>query len=145
MKRYLALALVALAACAPRATTARGGGEVGAVAPRVAVDRFMAAARQQDLQGMTELWGTRKGPAREQMSRNEVEKRVVVMQICLAHDQIRVGNESRPAEDARVYRVELARGAHRRETNVFTVQGPGGRWFVENIELELVKDFCEQP
>ena len=39
-------------------------------------------------------------------------------------------------------RVELQRDGKTRTPVVYTVLGPGGRWYVENLDIAAVKDFC---
>jgi len=50
------------------------------------VDQFLAAVKAQDLQAMSVVWGTSKGPARDQLERSELEKREIIMQGCYDHD-----------------------------------------------------------
>ncbi|HMA20470.1 MAG TPA: hypothetical protein VKO87_06675, partial [Gemmatimonadaceae bacterium] len=78
MKKSL-LALFLLAACAPKATTttttaspvgaapepARSSNVTGGSSPRSAVDAFLTAVKAQDLQGMSVIFGTNRGPARD--------------------------------------------------------------------------------
>jgi hypothetical protein len=39
-------------------------------------------------------------------------------------------------------RIELERGGVTRTPVIYTVRGPGGRWYVENLDIAAVKDFC---
>jgi hypothetical protein len=129
-----------LAACGPKA----GGPLTGAPAPRTAVEQFLAAVRAQDLQAMSIIWGSEKGPARDLIERKELEKRELVMQCMLSHDQFRILNEGPGTAGKRVFRVELKRGPITRVTNFTSAQGPSDRWYVESAELEPVKDLCRQ-
>jgi hypothetical protein len=43
--------------------------------------------KAQDLQTMSAVWGTSRGPAREQIAREELEKRLIIIQCKLDHEQ----------------------------------------------------------
>lgn len=137
--------LFAVAACAtapaPGVTPSASDG-LGAVAPRLAVDAFLDAVRTEDLQAMGATWGTSRGPARETIERTELEKRVIILQCYLQHDSYRVLGETPGEGGRRVVRVEITRGTQKRQPALHTVPGPGGRWYVENVELAAVRDFC---
>lgn len=118
---------------------------LGAAAPRLAVDAFLDAVRTEDIQAMGATWGTTRGPARETIERTELEKRAIILQCYLQHDSYRVINELPGEAGRRVVRVELTRGSDKRSPSLHTVRGPGGRWYVENVELAAVRDFCGLP
>ena len=141
------LLAVLLAACGPRAveTGAAPDQTIGASSPRAAVDRFLGAIRAQDLQAMSVIWGTSNGPARDQMSQDVLEKRELVMQCYLLHDQARVVRDNAGQQGRREFLVELTKGPLVRTTTFYAVQGPRERWFVENVDLEPVKDLCRSP
>ncbi len=141
MKRsLLAVGLMILGACGPRT----GGSLTGAPAPRTAVEQFLAAVRAQDLQAMSTIWGSSKGPARDQIERSELEKRELIMQCMLSHERFRILGETGGSEGRRVFRVELQRSSITRATNFTTVEGPSDRWYVESADLDPVKDLCRQ-
>lgn len=145
MKKLLAVVLVAaVAAChpGPPSTAATTDNRPGGATPEAAVQRFFAAVHAQDLQAMGAVWGTANGAARDNMDRTELEKREVILQCYFNYDTFRVVNEM-PGQDGRhVFRVELVRGGKTRTPSVFTVAGPNGRWFVENLDIAAVRDFC---
>jgi hypothetical protein len=143
MRKLLALVLIAaVAACSPAAPNTAVDNRPGGATPTAAVQRFFAAVHAQDLQAMGAVWGTSAGPARETMDRNEAEKREVILQCYFDFDTFRVLG-TQPAQDGRqVVHVELTRGGRTRTPNVFTVQGPNGRWYVENLDIAAVRDFC---
>ena len=139
---------VTLGACASASGPAPGtssGSGTGAAAPRLAVDAFLDAVRTEDLQAMGSAWGTASGPARATIERTELEKRVIILQCYLQHDSYRVLTETPGESGRRVVRVELVRGNDRRQPALYTVQGPGGRWYVESVEIAAVRDFCGIP
>ena len=130
-------------ASAGAVATAPRGSRAGADNPRAAVEEFLKAVRAQDLQAMSAVWGTQKGPARDQMDRNYLEKAELVMQCFFAHERFRIVNDLPGNENGkRTFRVELTNGGRARETNFYVVQGRGSRWFVENADMDPVKEFC---
>jgi hypothetical protein len=143
-KLLLAFVVAGAAACAsaPPTTSATVDNAPGAKTSIAAVDRFFAAVHAQDLQAMSQVWGTSKGAARDNMDRNELEKREVILQCYFNYDTFRVTGESPTSETRRIVRVELQRDGKTRTPIVYTVMGPGGRWYVENLDIAAVKDFC---
>jgi hypothetical protein len=106
------------------------------------VERFFAAVHAQDLQAMSQVWGTSKGAARDNMDRNELEKREVILQCYFNYDTFRVTSENPTSATRRMVHVELQRDSKTRNPVIYTVMGPGGRWYVENLDIAAVKDFC---
>jgi len=142
-KLLLAIVVLGAAAChtAPPSTSAVDNSP-GAASSVAAVERFFGAVHAQDLQAMSLVWGTSKGSARDNMDRAELEKREVILQCYFNFDTFRVLNESPTSESRRMVRVELQRGGKTRTPVVYTVMGPGGRWYVENLDIAAVRDFC---
>lgn len=142
-KLMLAVMLAGTAACASAPpSTSVVDNSPGAKTSIGAVDRFFAAVRAQDLQAMSLVWGTSKGPARDNMPRAELEKREVILQCYFSSDTFRVLGESPTSDIRRMVRVQLQREGRVRDPIVYTVRGPDGRWYVENLDLAAVKDFC---
>ena len=142
-KLLLAIIVVGAAAChtAPPSTSTVDNSP-GAKTSVGAVERFFAAVHAQDLQAMSLVWGTNHGSARDNMDRAELEKREVILQCYFNYNTFRVLNESPVSESRRTVRVELQRGGRVRTPVIYTVLGPNGRWYVENLDLAAVKDFC---
>jgi hypothetical protein len=142
-KLLLAIVVLGAAAChtAPPSTSAANNSP-GAASSVAAVERFFGAVHAQDLQAMSQVWGTSKGAARDNMDRAELEKREVILQCYFNYDTFRVLNESPTSEVRRMVRVELQRGGRTRTPVIYTVMGPGGRWYVENLDIAAVRDFC---
>jgi len=138
--RFAALALLVLAAChsAPRGAVI----QPGAPTPAVAIERFLGAAKSQDLQALSMIWGTEKGPARDVVDKSQIEKRELIMMCYLNHDTYRVKSEGLAPEGKRVFNVELQRGQMARTTAFTTVQGPASRYYVESVALEPLADLC---
>lgn len=140
MHRSAAFILVAIVAChnVPRT----GVDEPGAPTPQLAVDHFLAAAKAQNLQGLSMAWGTDKGPARDVVDKSQIEKRELIMMCYLNHDSYRMRGEGPGQEGRRTFKVELNRGGLIRTTTVTTVQGPAERYYVEQVALEPLTDLC---
>ena len=91
---------------------------------------------------MSVTFGTSNGPARDNMNREELEKRLIILQCYFNHDKFRILRDF-PGEDKhRVVVVELTRGTVVRSPSFYTIAGPGGRYFVDNMEIAAVRDFC---
>ena len=152
MKKVMAaVVLVAASAChrtvatsAPAtATRPASTGQVGATDAPGAVRAFLAAAHEQDLQAMSLIWGTQAGPVRDQMPRDEMEKRELILMRCLQHDTYQIVTDSPATSGTRVLAVQLKRKDKTQSTNFTTVQGPSNRWFVAKFNLEDMGTFCQ--
>ena len=139
MKTLALLALLTAAGCRPHA----GGQLTGAPSPRAAVESFLSAVRAQDIQALTNVWGDERGPARDRLSRDEVDKRSLIMQCFFNHDRYRIVSDATNQSGQHVFRIELTKGALTRATNFTTTRGPSQRWYVEMAETTPVKDLCE--
>ena len=140
VRLLLLLLLVLPIACRPQG----GGTLTGAADSRSAVESFLRAARAQDLEAMSVIWGTERGPVRDEMERQEREQRELVMMCYLNHDRHQILSET-PGETMRTLAVQLFRGSLTRTTNFVTVLGPGNRWYVQSAELRPLTDFCRTP
>lgn len=119
-------------------------GMTGAAAPRLAVEQFLNAVHAGDLQAMSVIFGSNKGAARDNIPWNELEKREVVLQCYFNSDSYRIVTETPGADGHRVIRAELTKGKVTRQPNFFVIEGPGQRWYVDNMEIAVVRDFCGQ-
>ena len=160
MKKSLVLLFV-LAACGPKVTTTTTSAPVGAPpapvtvpapvsnltgAPsaRTAVEQFLNAVHSQDIQAMSVIFGTKSGPSRDNMNRDELEKRLVILQCYFNHDKFRILGESPGESGHRVVEAELTKQGVSRTPNFYAVQGPESRWYVDNMEIAAVRDFCRK-
>jgi hypothetical protein len=149
VKRTIVL-LLAVAACRSGSTGASSPSPAtpanlpGAAAPRQAVERFLGAAKSQDLQEMSIAWGTAKGPARDQFERTELEKRLIVMQGCYDSDKHRIIDEQPADNGKRILRVELTKGGVTKTPRFTTVKGPSDRWYVEDADFAAVTALCKR-
>jgi hypothetical protein len=150
VKRTILLLVLAAAACrsgssaAPSSSSAPAANLPGAAAPRQAVERFLGAAKSQDLQELSIAWGTSKGPARDQFERSELEKRLIVMQGCYDVEKHRIIDEQAGDNGKRVLRVELTKGAITKTPRFTTVKGPSDRWYVEDADFGAVTSLCKR-
>jgi hypothetical protein len=149
VKRTILLLLLLTAACRSTTPTPAPGSPAaanlpGAAGPRQAVERFLGAARSQDLQEMAIAWGTSKGPARDQFERSELEKRLIVMQGCYDGDKHRIVDEVAGENGKRILRVELSKGALTKTPRFTTVKGPSDRWYVEDADFAAVTALCRR-
>jgi hypothetical protein len=151
--KKLLLAFLVLSACSRATTTTSTGAPgttptgpqlVGAPTPRTAVEQFLAAVRAQDLQAMSVVFGTSSGPSRDNMDREQLEKRLIILQCYFNHDQFRILGENPGEGGHRVFAVQLTRGRLVRMPHFYTIQGPDRRWFVDNMEIAAVREFCRE-
>ena len=142
MRKFAMMVLVVAAACGGGRQSVGAGVSVGAVGPREAVEAFLATVRSKDIQAMSLVWGTSNGPVREQIERNELEKRELLLVCYLKHDSFRVVEDSRSDTGRMLYKVEMQQGQLKRTTTFKAVKGPGERWFMEDVDISLMQDFC---
>jgi len=129
---------------ASRPQTAASSITGGAADPASAVHAFVSAAKAQDLQAMSLVWGTSAGPARASMNRDELEKREIVIVRCITHDSYAIIGDAPGLNGKRVFAVALKRRDLTRTTNFNAVPGPSGRWFVESVDMEPLQEFCNR-
>lgn len=140
--RKLLVMLVVLAACRTAPPTPTGA-VYGTASPRAAVETFLAAIRAGDLQAISYVWGNERGSVIGQMDRAEMERRQLIFQCYFNHDQARVLEQVSAGEpNHTVFRAELTLRGMTRTPTVSTVQGPQGRWYVVDADINAVRDFC---
>jgi hypothetical protein len=137
--------LFLLSACSSANRAGSNGQVTGAPSAQIAVDQFLKAVNAKDLQAMSTVFGTKDGPARETMDRTELEKREVILACYFAHDSARILGEAGGTQGHRDIRVELKKGNLARQTTFYSIRGPGGRWYVDNMDIAAVRDFCGNP
>jgi hypothetical protein len=133
--------VVFLAACSS-ATQRNSAPVTGAAAPQLATQQFLLAAKAGDIQAMSTEWGTKDGPARETMDHSQLEKRLTILACYFKHDSSRIVGEAAGQGGRRDVRVELKKGNLTRQTTFYTIKGPSDRWYVENMDIAAVRDFC---
>lgn len=108
----------------------------------MAVETFLNAVRSQDIQAMSVIFGTNRGPSRDNMNRDELEKRLIILQCYFNHDKFRILSETPGDGGHRIVATELTRGTNIRIPRFYTIQGPANRFYVDNMEIAAVRDFC---
>jgi hypothetical protein len=138
--------LFTAAACSTGTQTAANSGQLtGAATAQLAVDQFLRAVNAKDIQAMGTVFGTKDGPARQTMDRTELEKRLIILQCYFEHNASRMVGEEAGAGGHREVRIELKKGNLIRQSTFYTIQGPGRRWYVDNMDIAAVRDFCGNP
>ena len=134
----------ATASSAPLPAVAPSGNTTGAADAKGAVLAFLDAAKNQDLQALSSVWGSTEGSVRDTgaIPREELEKRELVMLCYLTHDTHQILSEAPAANNERVIAAQLRRGTLARTANFYAVAGPGGRWYVRQFDMEPLTDFC---
>jgi len=143
------MAVVLVAACrtsppvvVSTATRPATGNATGGADALGAIRAFMAAAKQQDLQALGGVWGNANGPARDAISREELEKRELIMMRCLRHDRYDIAGEAPNPGGSRAMVVNLTYRDVSRSTNFVVVRGPANRWYVEKFDLDPLQGIC---
>jgi hypothetical protein len=133
----LTLALVASCRTVPSAI------EPGATSSSMAVSEFLAAARAQDLQAMSAVWGNAEGLTRDRVDRQELERRLLIIVCHLKHEESRIGAPQAGEGGRLIHMVELTQ-APQSATVAFTAVKARrtDRWYVENVDLGPVRSFC---
>lgn len=141
-RAILFAATFVMMACAKQPINA--GGSVGAGSSRAAVETFMAAVKATDLQAMSTIWGNEKGPGRDQFKRDELEKRLIVMQCLLQHDRYAFQDDTPQLQTGgrQSWPLQITRKRVTARTKLTTVRGPGGRWFLTDADLAPLRDLC---
>jgi hypothetical protein len=156
VKKFLVSLLLFTACSRAATTTTTNPGPIGAApapapaspnvtgssAARLAVEGFLSAVKAQDIQAMSVIFGTSRGPARDNMNREELERRLIILQCYFNHDKFRILRETPGDAGNRVVTAELTRGSVARTPAFYAIAGPGGRWYVDNMEIAAVRDFC---
>ena len=117
-------------------------GDPGAASPSLAISTFMNAIKAQDLDALALIWGSSKGPAREVTPADQLRKRELIMECYLQHDSYTVQSDVEQQHGLHVVSLQITKGQFTRNTKTQVVLGPNNRWFVDNIELEPLKDLC---
>jgi hypothetical protein len=132
-RRWFAAAAILLAACG-------GSGGAAAVHPAntasAAVENFMKAVSDSNLAAMAGLWGTAKGSASRTRQPSDYERRIVVMQSYLSHDDFRIlGDAPEGSEGRHTVQVQIRRGACTWSIPFVVIQLADGSWIVNQMDL----------
>jgi hypothetical protein len=136
---FAVLVLLGLSACAPALRPPPAG--PGAPAAAAAVERFLQLAADGDFVEMGWVFGNERGPVIQQRPRAEVERWMHTLSQVLQHRTYSLRGESAiPGRMGKAVQIDVSLRTAEREHQVpFTaVQGPGGRWFVEQFDIERI-------
>lgn len=113
-------------------------GVVAATQPAAAVEQFIGLAAQQRYTEMGYVFGTARGPLAEQQDPARVSRRMQALAMVLRHESFAMTGvvpvSGRP--DARLVTVQLRQGRRTVDVPFTVVQGPGGGWLVEVVDVE---------
>ncbi|HVZ48115.1 MAG TPA: hypothetical protein VG916_05000 [Gemmatimonadaceae bacterium] len=147
MRRIVLLSCV-LAACRTVQVGGNASGPgVGAPSATAAVEQMLAAARAQDLQAITAVWGDEKGLMRDRTPRDELESRAYIIACVLKSDSQKVGRPA-PAGNGHVFvTADLTQGKNAGSIRFEVAPSGGGRWLVTNFDVSVLqnKGFCSRP
>jgi len=137
--KLLFVLLLTLSACATYVP--RSEGLPGAPAAQAAVEEFLLVAANKDYVQMGWIFGTMEGAIIERDPLPEVERRMYAIANVLTHTSFTIDEQrvvpGRIGEAIR-FDVRLIRGVREYLVPFTVVQGPEGRWFVEQVDLEAV-------
>ena len=117
-----------------------GSGGTAAVHPAntasAAVENFMKAVSDSNLAVMAGLWGTSKGSAARTRQPPDYQRRIVVMQTYLSHDDFRIlGDVPEGSEARHTVQVQIRRGACTWTIPFLVLQLADGSWIVNQMDL----------
>ena len=143
MRRTILMVLVAVlgvgvAGCAPR-----GRAMAGAATAEEAVRRYLAAADAKDIAGLSAVWGTDRAPLADRASRQEMERRSIIVFCHLQHDRVELTGPALGEGGRQLFRAALRQGELAVTTTFTAVRNVrSGRWFVETFDLPAVVALC---
>jgi hypothetical protein len=141
--RSITLIAVGLLLSACGGGTAPSGGPApagmaAATQPAAAVEQFIGLAKQQRYTEMGYIFGTSRGPLAERQAPVRVTRRMQALANVLRHDSYAMTGvvpvSGRP--EARMVMVQLRQGRRTVDVPFTVVQGPGGGWLVELVDLQ---------
>jgi hypothetical protein len=125
------VAAVLLAAC--------GGSQSSTVQPAksaaAAVQGFMQAVADSNIQKMAGLWGTTNGPAAKTGQPQDWERRVDIMQAYLRSDSYRLTSDVGETDARRVLQVQIRRQTCTWSVPFVAVKTGDGSWVVNQVDL----------
>jgi hypothetical protein len=132
---WFAATALLLAACGG-STSGAGSTVHPANTASAAVQNFMKAVADSNLTAMAGLWGTSRGPASRTRQPADYERRIVVMQSYLSHDDFRIVGDVPEGPEARhTVQVQIRRGACTWSIPFVVIQLPDGGWIVNQMDL----------
>ncbi len=142
MRRLGVSLLVLLAAVGCRASAVPTGA-TGAATSTEAVVAFLSAAKAQDLQAISAVWGNEESLTRDRVERQELERRLLIINCHLRHDESRIGVPQMGEAGRTLMTVEIVKGSTTATVPFTTVRNQrNNRWYVEDVDLRPARDIC---
>jgi hypothetical protein len=138
-QRLLSLGLAVLVAACGGASTSTAQSVAPQAGSEAAVQDFLRAVADSNLDKMAQLWGTSKGPAASTRQPTDYQRRLVIMQAYLRGANYRIisNTDDGSSKDRRVLQVEMTRGGCD-EIVPFTTTRAGKTWLVTAIALDAL-------
>jgi hypothetical protein len=134
------LAAGALSACSTN-SAGGDGAAYGAPTSELAVRGFLDGANVGDYTGMSNLFGTDKGPAIDWLGVTDVEQRMIFLSSILKHSsyELNQANLAQLGPDRIRWEARMA-GTRKGQVVVpiITVPAGDGRWYVERLNLDAL-------
>ena len=146
--RKLIIGLALAAGCRTGAPMAAPGAQpagnvTGAATERGAIDQFMAAVTAQDLQALGAIWGTKDGPARDQMSGDQLQERELIMFCYFKHDAYTIVSDAPALNGDRTFAVVVKFGGISHTGQFQVTRGKDGRYYVLGVNnFPEFQDVC---
>jgi hypothetical protein len=125
--------------CATAILLASCGGHSAPVQPArsatAAVQSFMQAVADSNLNKMAGLWGTTSGPSARTHQPPDYERRIAIMQAYLRSESYRVTSDTPEGQNRRALTVELRRQACTWNVPFVAVTTSDGSWLVTSVDL----------
>ena len=142
MRRLGISMLVLLATVGCRASSVPSG-STGAASATEAVVAFLSAAKSQDLQAVSAVWGNQESLTRDRVDRQELERRLLIITCHLRHDESRIGAPQMGEQGRTLMTVDLTKGTLRASVPFTAVKNPrNDRWYVEDVDLRPARAIC---
>ena len=129
------LVSAALAACGGSAgKTSAAPGPV--TSPRGAVEQFLQAVADSNLQKMALLWGTSSGPAAKTNQPPDYQRRIIVIQAYLKNEGTAITSDAPDGgPDRHLVQVELRRDLCTKTVPFTVIKLADGTWLVNQVDL----------
>jgi hypothetical protein len=138
-QRLLSLAIAVFVVACGGATTSTAQSAAPQAGAEAAVQNFLRAVADSNLDKMAQLWGSSKGPAAKTHQPSDYERRLIVVQAYLRGADFRIisNSDDDSSKDRRVLQVEMTR-AGCDEVVPFTTTRAGKSWLVTAIDLDAL-------
>lgn len=153
MKKLAIAIMLVVAGCRGQSAASGPARQGGAGTPREAIERFVGAAKAQDYDGMSLAFGSADGPARTTMPKSltkkqratysdDLKKREFIFMRCLRNDRFQVGSETTTPTGGRVLGAQFWLRNVTASTTFTVVEGPSGRWYVQDFKMDDLQSIC---